>query len=127
MKRLSLTVLGVFFLWSTAPADAAELLMLHQPGCAWCARFESEIGQNYPKTDEARIAPLRRIDITRNWPGDLDSVSAERFTPTFILMDQGREVSRMRGYPGDEFFWFLLDEMIAKLPPESRGVAVPAG
>jgi hypothetical protein len=37
------------------------------------------------------------------------------FTPTFVLVEDGREIARLRGYPGDQFFWALVDEMLAKL------------
>lgn len=96
-------------------ASAAELLMLEQPGCPWCARFNEEIAPIWPKTAEGKIAPLRRVDITEPWPDDLAEVQRERFTPTFVLMEKGVEVGRLRGYVGDEFFWFTIGELIAKL------------
>ncbi len=95
---------------------AAELVIMDQPGCPWCARFDAEIAPAYPKTPEGRIAPLRRVDITRAWPADLSAIAPSHFTPTFVLIDKGTEVARMRGYPGDQFFWYLLDEMLKKLP-----------
>lgn len=95
---------------------AAELLVLEQPGCAWCARFDSEIAPGYPHTAEGRRAPLRRIDVTESWPADLVAIAPERLTPTFVLLsDDGAEVARLRGYPGDNFFWPLLAEMLEKL------------
>ena len=96
-------------------SSAAELVVLQQPGCAWCARFEAEIAPAWPKTAEGALAPLRRVDITDAWPEDLAGVSRERFTPTFILMDGGREVARLRGYVGDEFFWYRIGELVALL------------
>ena len=98
------------------PAKGAELVMLEQPGCAWCARFDAEIAPAWPKTAEGRRAPLRRVDITEPWPGDLSHVQKERFTPTFVLMEGGVEIGRLRGYPGDEFFWFRIGELLAALP-----------
>ena len=115
MAGTGLMMLGAM---AAAPAAAAELVMLHQPGCAWCLRFETEIAPVYAKTAEGKVAPLRRVDITKSWPADLAGIAAERFTPTFVLVQHGREVSRMRGYAGDQFFWFLLDEMITKLPAD---------
>jgi len=103
----------------SSPAFTAELVMLDQQGCAWCERWKKEIGPIYPKTDEAKIAPLRMVDINKPIPADLKNISIERFTPSFILVEDGKEISRMRGYAGDEFFWFLLDEMITKLPEKS--------
>lgn len=102
----------------TLPASAAEMLMLEQPGCVWCKRFNAEIAPAWPKTREGQAAPLRRVDITKPWPDDLDFVARERFTPTFVLIDKGREIGRIRGYPGDEFFWYLADELIGKLPAD---------
>lgn len=98
------------------PAAAAELIVLERPGCVWCARWEDEVGGAYAHTPEGRRAPLRRVDITKPWPRDLQSVNLDAFTPTFVLVDGGREIGRLRGYPGNAFFWSLLDEMLAALP-----------
>ncbi len=95
---------------------AAELLMLEQTGCEWCERWHEEIGPIYPKTSEAEIAPLRRVDIDETWPEDLKEVRIDRFTPTFVLVENGIEIDRLRGYTGEDFFWFLVGEMIKKLP-----------
>jgi len=101
--------------FAASPVRAAELLMLEQPGCVWCARFNEEIAPAYPKTAEGDRAPLRRVDITEAWPADLAGIARERFTPTFVLVEKAEEVGRIRGYPGDEFFWYLLAELLAKL------------
>jgi len=123
MKRaLPAAVVALGIAMPVPSTGAAELVMLHQPGCGWCLRFEEDIGQAYPNTTEGAIAPLRRVDITKTWPADLAGVTADRFTPTFVLVEDGQEVSRLRGYPGDQFFWFLLDEMIAKLPSGAAGL-----
>ena len=107
-------------------AAAAELLMLERPGCVWCERFDAEIAPAYPATEAGRIAPLRRVDLTEPWPEDLDGVARERVTPTFVLIEAGQEIARMRGYPGDAFFWGLLDDMLAKLSggAGARGEAI---
>lgn len=110
-------LLALTLAWPAAGASAAELVMLEQPGCAWCARFNAEIAPTWPKTEEGKRAPLRRVDITEPWPADLQQVQKERFTPTFILMDGGREVGRLRGYVGDEFFWYRIGELLALLEP----------
>jgi len=99
---------------SALPAVAGELrlLMFDQAGCIYCARWEAEIGPIYPKTEEARVAPLTRIDIHDTLPEGVSLDRPAMLTPTFVLLDDGRETGRIEGYPGDEFFWFLLDELI---------------
>jgi hypothetical protein len=97
------------------PGTAAELIMVEQPGCSWCMVWNEEIGVAYPKTDEGKRAPLRRVDITDGWPEDLDNIQRERLTPTFILVEDGEEIARLRGYPGEHFFWPLLSDMLEQL------------
>jgi len=97
------------------PLQAAELVMLEQPGCVWCARWHEEVGAAYPNTPEGQVAPLRAVDITGPWPEDLDDIARERLTPTFVLVENGVELARLRGYPGAHFFWPLLAEMLGKL------------
>ncbi len=113
---LAAAALGAFALPGLpGAAQAAELIMLERPGCAWCARWNREIAPIYPLTDEGRQAPLRRVDVTEPWPSDLAGIGSDRYTPTFIVVDNGVEIARLRGYPGDNFFWPLLSEMLAKL------------
>lgn len=100
-------------------ARAAELVMFEQKGCVWCERWREQIGPVYPKTSEGKIAPLRQVDIDGEIPGDLAGIPVDRLTPTFVLVENGVEIDRLRGYPGDEFFWFLLDNMLKKLPDGS--------
>src|SRR5690349_8279160 len=87
-----------------APAHAAELVMFEQKGCVWCQKFDREIAPAYDKTSEGQRAPLRRHDIAQPMPADLAFIRRERFTPVFVLIDDGREIGRIRGYPGDIFF-----------------------
>ena len=96
------------------PSARAEavLLMFEQDGCYWCGRWDDEIAHIYPKTEEGRIAPLRRIDIDDDLPDGIDVTPRPVFTPTFVLIDDGHEVYRIEGYPGEDFFWGLLGRAI---------------
>src|SRR5262245_24167113 len=87
---------------AVATAPAAELVMFERDGCPWCAKFDREVGPIYPKTAEGARAPLRRLNIYQPLPPDLAFIKIERLTPLFVLVDGGREVGRIRGYPGDE-------------------------
>ena len=89
-----------------------RLLMGEEKGCPWCARWHAEVGDAYPRTPEGRAAPLLPHDIAGPLP---DGVTLKRgifFTPTFVLLDDGVEVARIEGYPGEDFFWGLLDRML---------------
>ena len=112
----------ILALWLAASAHAAELVMFEQKGCVWCQRFDRDIASAYDKTDEGKRAPLRRVDIAKPQPADLAFVKRERFTPVFVLIDNGREFGRIRGYPGDTFFWGLLANLLERL---DRGESAP--
>lgn len=86
--------------------------MVEEPGCIWCARWNAEVSPEYPLTAEGRAAPLRRIDLRAPVPDDLALDGPLRLTPTFILVIDGHEVSRLEGYPGEDFFWGLLARML---------------
>ncbi len=97
------------------PARAAELVMFEEAGCAWCAVFNRDVAPVYGKTDEGKRAPLRRVTMGAPLPADLAFIQAERLTPLFVLVDKGREIGRIRGYPGEDHFWGLLGALIKKL------------
>jgi hypothetical protein len=101
----------------TGPGDAAELIMFQGDGCPYCAAWEREIGRIYDKTELSRRAPLRRVKLDRE---PATGVLRNRivYTPTFVVADGGREVGRIEGYPGKEFFWALLDRLLERVPAE---------
>lgn len=113
ISRFAATLVLLFTI--AGSARAAELLMYEQAGCVWCKRFDAEIAPAWPKTEQGKRAPIRRVDIHAPVPEDLADITIERFTPTFVLVEDGKEIARLRGYPGDEFFWHLADEMLSKL------------
>jgi len=97
------------------PAQAAELVMFESEGCEWCEAWDEDIGVAYAKTTEASIIPLRRVDIDDALPSDLQHLEGLVYTPTFVVMDKGKELGRIIGYPGEYFFWQLLNEIIIKV------------
>ena len=96
-------------------ARASELLMFERDGCVWCARWDREIAPIYGKTDEAKVLPLRRINIDHDKPTDITLNAPVRYTPTFVIVDDGREIGRITGYLNDESFWGLLGKYAAQL------------
>ncbi len=118
MRKPLLQLLFIALL-SIAPLDksgAAELIMFEQPGCEWCEQWDEDIGTVYDRTDEGRHAPLRRHDIITPLPEEYAFIKRIIYTPTFVLIDDGREVGRILGYPGEDHFWGLLGEMLSVLP-----------
>lgn len=95
-------------------AQAADLIMVEEPGCVWCAQWERDLGAIYPKTPEGKFAPLQHVQIrdTRKDTLGFTLTRPVSFTPTFVLIEDGAEIGRIEGYPGEDFFWGLLDQML---------------
>ena len=115
MTGLLRSCLAIGLVSTALSASAAELVMVEKLGCPWCAAWERDIGPIYPKTSEAEIAPLRKIDMSEISSSAIEFAAPIVFTPTFVLVEKGEEIGRMEGYPGDEFFWARLDVLLALL------------
>lgn len=117
---------GAALCLAALPAWAVELVMVEQHGCHYCARWNAEIGPIYPMTSEGAYAPLRRVELGSE---EMEKLAVQRrvnFTPTFVLVDgKGAEMARLEGYPGEDFFWGLLERMLLDLtdyaPPDGSG------
>jgi cytochrome c551/c552 len=118
---LALAALTVGFL-AGAVAQASEVVMFEQGGCVYCARWNRDVAPVYDKTAEAKVLPLRRIDIGQQGNAGVTLASPVRYTPTFVVVDNGKEIGRITGYISDDSFWGLLDSLAAKLetPPQPK-------
>lgn len=89
--------------------------MVESDDCPYCDQFHKEIGPAYPNTEEGKLAPLKIVKLGEPMPAPYSDIEPARFTPTFILVQDNKEIDRLIGYPGDNYFWFLLGEMLDKL------------
>jgi len=112
---ISLLLLIAAYALSGTSASAAELLMYRRAGCPWCAAWDRDIGPAYGKTEFGRRAPLRMVDVHGDRPA-IALKGAIIYTPTFVLVEKGREVGRLEGYAGNHFFWELLARLLEQLP-----------
>ena len=113
----SLAIFAAVFAWSVALQAKADtrLVMFEQEDCHFCERWLAEIGDRYHLTDEGKKAPLQRVMLGGQLPSGFSATDIS-VTPTFVLLNEGREVARLVGYAGDEFFWIQMQELLDKLP-----------
>jgi thioredoxin-related protein len=97
-----------------------ELVMFELGTCIYCAVWNDAVGHTYDDTLAGKRAPLRRVFLTDPRPDDLKHVLGVRMTPTFVLLDEGREVGRIHGYANPQLFWNLLSGLLQKMT-EERG------
>ncbi len=97
------------------PARASELIMFEQAGCTYCQRWDRDVGALYDKTAEAGRLPLRRLHLRDQKNAGITLAAPVRFTPTFVIVDNGQEVGRITGYINDDAFWGLLGVYAARI------------
>lgn len=105
------------FAMAARPVSGAELVVFETEGCPYCEAWNRDVGTIFHLTREGRILPLRRVEIEDPIPADLLHIKGIEYTPTFVLIDRGREIGRIVGYLGEDFFWGLMGEVMEKLPP----------
>lgn len=96
------------------PGGGATLVMFESPFCEYCELWDEEIGVVYDRTPEGRFAPLRRVVKDRDAHG-IRNLRAVVYTPTFVVVKDGREVGRIIGYPGEDFFWPMLADILERV------------
>jgi len=117
-RQLMIALMSGGLLCVASVAGAAELVMFEQDGCYRCDIWKEEVGKIYPLTDEAKVAPLRMVDIFSSMPEDLEFLGRVRFTPYFVVVDDGRKIGQIFGYNDEASFYSMLDEILDKLKQE---------
>lgn len=108
-------MLAVLVFASPSAAIGQQLLMFESADSSWCRQWHAEVGDAYEKTEEGRKLPLRTMDIHDNPPAVIQLHDPVRYTPTFVVVNEDREVGRITGYPGEAHFWGLLDALIERI------------
>jgi thioredoxin-related protein len=96
---------------ASAAAAAHSLVMIEDDGCVYCVRWHKEVGDAYANSAEGRFAPL---DRRRMRDPEIAFLRNIRYTPTFVLLRGDEEIGRITGYPGADFFWQLLADLLTK-------------
>jgi hypothetical protein len=101
-----------------ARAPSHSLIMVDDPACHYCRKWNKEVGGGYASTAEGRAAPLRRV---RRDAKILSNFAPVIYTPTFILAQNGREIGRITGYPGQLYFWEELSTLLSTAGVDPKG------
>ena len=112
MRTLKGFLVILALLGTALPALSAELVMYRRAGCPYCLTWDREIGPIYPKTEVGQKLPLRQVHLDRGKDTSVVLKSPIRFTPTFVIVEHGKETARIEGYPGEFFFWGVLEKLL---------------
>jgi len=117
MKKLLLTL---FFILFAFPVYALELLMAHNPNCHICQRFIKEVAVDYNDSEQAKTLPLIIINVYKQpeWFKEAyaeNRINPIRGTPTFIIWNGRKELSRLVGYSTKEDFYKRINIFITEI------------
>ena len=96
-----------------AAADA-RLIMITSEYCPYCQAWERDVGVVFNKSPYAAKLPLTRVEIGRKMPNNVVLKKPIIGTPTFLIIRNGREIDRQRGYQDEEMFYWWLSEHMAE-------------
>tara|TARA_B100001245_G_C22582358_1_gene289423 strand:- start:82 stop:537 length:456 start_codon:yes stop_codon:yes gene_type:complete len=116
MKKLLLVVTFLLFAF---PVYALELLMAHNPACHICQNFIKEVAVDYNESKEAETLPLVIINMydVPEWFKEAyehNRIKTIRGTPTFIIWNGRKELSRLTGYKNKEDFYLRVNIYISE-------------
>jgi hypothetical protein len=112
LRRFVLGAALIVALTGTTPVRAAELVMFESANCIYCKKFRYEAMGPYRRSPAARALPLRIVKMNRHrlW---FRLKKPVRSTPTFVIVERGREVERFTGYAGRDRFLSMMNGLVA--------------
>ena len=95
------------------PALSAELVMFRRRRLSLLRglgpRDRADLSEDRDRQEAAAAA--RSISIAAP-DKSVTLKSPIRYTPTFVLVEDGQERARIEGYPGEFFFWPRLENLL---------------
>ncbi len=113
-KILALGVLLIFAALPHIAIASTRLVMVTSDHCPFCQAWERDVGVLYDKSPYAPSLPLTRVDIGSAMPEGVALQSPVLGTPTFLIIQNGQEIDRQRGYDDQEMFWWWLSEHVVE-------------
>lgn len=108
-----------------AIAERIVVVMFRRAGCPWCHAWDREIGGAWEKTEIGSTEPMLMVDLDRDPMPEIALARPARYTPTFVVALDGVETSRIEGYPGQDFFWGLIEKAIGEAQAAARATPPP--
>ena len=108
---LSLLLAAVLLIPLQAVVET-RLIMVTSDHCPFCRAWERDVGAIYDRSPYAPNMPLTRVEMGAPLPDDIVLTEPVIGTPTFLIVSDGREIDRQRGYDDAEMFWWWLSDHV---------------
>ncbi len=101
---------------ATAPTHSRlQLVVMEAPGCIYCGLFRRDVLPSYQASARAKDVPVRFLDINDLEKANLELDSSVQIVPTFVLIQNNKEVGRIPGYVGPETFFHSINYLMSSV------------
>ncbi len=95
-------------------ATTAELIVFETANCPYCRIFRRDVAPRYQRSPRAQQVPMRFINVHRTDMTKIHLNAPLTIVPTVVLMENGRERTRLTGYMGPEPFFHMIAQAMRK-------------
>ena len=89
-----------------------EVIVFEIGGCKYCAAFRDNLGARYLASTTNRAAPMRFVDVGKLDPQAFQLRADINTVPTIVVLQDGREVDRVEGYPLAELLFGMVKSRV---------------
>ncbi len=93
-----------------------QLIVMEAPGCTYCKVFRRDILPSFATSERGKALPVRFLDVNDLERANLTLDSSVDMVPTFVLVQDRREVGRIAGYVGPAAFFQSIGHLLSTLP-----------
>ncbi|MEQ1717663.1 MAG: thioredoxin fold domain-containing protein [Hyphomicrobium sp.] len=93
-----------------------ELVVMEAPGCTYCTLFRRDVLPSYEASPRAKDMPIRFVDVNDEAAEALGLETPVDIVPTFLVLKNHKEVGRIPGYTGPEYFFHTINYLLTSAP-----------
>jgi len=93
-----------------------ELVVIEAPGCIYCTLFRRDVLPSYAASPRSKDLPIRFVDINDEAASAISIDYPVDIVPTFLVLKNNKEVGRIPGYTGPEFFFHTINYLLSTAP-----------
>lgn len=98
---------------SILPSTGLQLVVLEVEDCIYCDVFRRQLLPAYQSSRQGRKAPVRFVDINDPALGEIGLTAPIGTVPTFVVLEDNREIGRIPGLMGHHDFFRAIDYILA--------------
>lgn len=101
---------------AATPSGRLQLIVMEAPGCIYCGVFRRDVLPSFAASERGKELSVRFLDVNDLERANLTLETSIDIVPTFVLVQDLREVGRIPGYVGPAAFFQSISHLLSALP-----------